>query len=77
MSHSPTAISDGGYLPRELACYLQEAAIDIALSGMRTVEQQYDARYSARQYRYQLSAGKLQWLALTFDSQRKALEWFW
>ena len=65
MSHSSTTISDGGYLASELACYLQTAAVDIALAGMQTIEQQYDARYSARHYHYQLSAGKLQLLALT------------
>ena len=65
MSHSSTIISDGGYLASELACYLQTAAVDIALAGMQTIEQQYDARYSARSYHYQLSSGKLQLLALT------------
>lgn len=54
MSHSSTIISDGGYLASELACYLQTAAVDIALAGMQTTEQQYDARYSARSSRMSL-----------------------
>jgi hypothetical protein len=65
VSHSSTEISDGGYLASELACYLQTAAIEVTLAGMQAVENKYDARYSARQYHYQLPSGKLQLLALT------------
>lgn len=65
MSQSSTAISDENYLASELACYLQSAAIDVTLPAIQTAGQKYDARHSARQYLYQLPAGKLQLLALT------------
>ncbi|MFP3366250.1 hypothetical protein R0J93_21610, partial [Pseudoalteromonas sp. SIMBA_148] len=45
----------------ELACYLQSAAIGVTLPAIQTAGQKYDAF----QYLYQLSAGKLQLLALT------------
>lgn len=78
MSYSTTAISDQYEIAKELTCYLQSDAIEISLVNMDTIERQHGAHYTAQQYLYQLSSGKLSVLRVTlslpFDSSRTKIE---
>ncbi|MGP9544840.1 hypothetical protein ACT3QR_07535 [Psychrobacter sp. AOP7-B1-25] len=65
MSHSITTMPDWGYLTTELVNYLQADAKAVTLTGMHTIEHEYNAQYIARHYQYQLPLGKLQLLELT------------
>ena len=65
MSQVSNTVSGKSHLADELACYSQAAAMDVALTGMDDIVEQYGARYRACQDQYQLPAGKLRQLLLT------------